>query len=109
MVRLPIFGKALLPLLMVATVACDATPPPVGMERGAELFIPASSGSIISNKRLSGGGGVTVNQTINVTTGVQQTVRSEIVNLMPQIANATKAAVADSRLRGGSFSKAFGG
>ena len=83
--------------------------PTIVGERGAELFIPASSGSIISNKRLSGGGGVTVNQTINVTTGVQQTVRSEIVNLMPQIANATKAAVADSRLRGGSFSKAFGG
>ena len=82
-------------------------------ERGAELFVPSSSGSIVSNKNLAGagigGGGVTVNQTINVTTGVQQTVRSEIVNLMPQIANATKAAVADSRLRGGSFSKAFGG
>ncbi|MAM02789.1 MAG: cytochrome c oxidase subunit II [Myxococcales bacterium] len=38
MLRLPIFGKALLPLLLVATVACDATPPPVGLERGAELF-----------------------------------------------------------------------
>ncbi len=82
-------------------------------ERGKEIFVPSSSGSIVSNKNLAGagvgGGGVTVNQTINVTTGVQQTVRSEIVNLMPQIANATKAAVADSRLRGGSFSKAFGG
>ena len=82
-------------------------------ERGAELFVPSSSGSIVSNKNLAGAGiggaGITVNQTINVTTGVQQTVRSEIVNLMPQIANATKAAVADSRLRGGSFSKAFGG
>ena len=83
-------------------------------ERGKELFVPSSSGSIVSNKALAaagvgGGAGVTVNQTINVTTGVQQTVRSEIVNLMPQIANATKAAVADSRLRGGSFSKAFGG
>ena len=83
-------------------------------EMGKELFVPSSSGSIVSNKALAaagvgGGGGITVNQTINVTTGVQQTVRSEIVNLMPQIANATKAAVADSRLRGGSFSKAFGG
>jgi t-SNARE complex subunit (syntaxin) len=82
-------------------------------ERGAELFVPSSSGSIVSNRDLASagvaGGGITVNQTINVTTGVQQTVRSEIVNLMPQIANATKAAVADSRLRGGSFSKAFGG
>ena len=38
MVRLPIFGKALLPLLLMGAVACDATPPPVGMERGAELF-----------------------------------------------------------------------
>ena len=73
------------------------------------MFVPSSSGSIIPNKELSGGSGVTVNQTINVTTGVQQTVRSEIANLMPQIANATKAAVADSRLRGESFSKAFGG
>ena len=82
-------------------------------ERGAELFVPSSSGSIVSSRDLASagvaGGGITVNQTINVTTGVQQTVRSEIVNLMPQIANATKAAVADSRLRGGSFSKAFGG
>ena len=78
-------------------------------ERGPELFVPSSSGSIVSNKNMAGAGGITVNQTINVTTGVQQTVRSEIVNLMPQIANATKAAVADSRLRGGSFSKAFGG
>ena len=76
-------------------------------ERGAELFIPASSGSIVANKNMQGGG-VTVNQTINVTTGVQQTVRTEIANLMPQIAEATKSAVADARLRGGSYSKAFG-
>ena len=76
-------------------------------ERGAELFIPASSGSIVANKNMQGGG-VTVNQTINVTTGVQQTVRTEIANLMPQIAAATKSAVADARLRGGSYSKAFG-
>lgn len=78
-------------------------------ERGAEMFVPSSSGSIIPNKELSGGSGVTVNQTINVTTGVQQTVRSEIINMLPQISQATQAAVADSRLRGGSFSKAFGG
>jgi hypothetical protein len=54
-------------------------------------------------------GGVVVNQTINVTTGVQQTVRAEIVQLMPQIAQAAKGAVADARLRGGNFSKAMGG
>ena len=76
-------------------------------ERGKELFIPASSGSIVANKNMQGGG-VTINQTINVATGVQQTVRTEIASLMPQIAEATKTAVADARMRGGTFSKAFG-
>ena len=47
---------------------------------------------------------VVVHQTINVTTGVQQTVRAEIANLLPQISEAAKSAVQDSRLRGGTFS-----
>ena len=55
------------------------------------------------------GQGVTIVQNINVTTGVQQTVRAEIANLLPQISNAAKAAVADSRMRGGGFSKAMVG
>lgn len=74
-------------------------------ERGQELFVPSQSGSIIPNGKLQSGGGVTVNQTINVSTGVSQTVRSEIVNLMPQIAAHAKAAVAEGRLRGGTYSK----
>ena len=79
-------------------------------ERGAEMFVPNQSGAIIPNNKLgSGGGGVVVNQTINVTTGIQSTVRAEIVQLMPQIAQAAKGAVADARLRGGNFSKAMGG
>jgi len=48
-------------------------------------------------------------QNINVTTGVQQTVRAEIANLLPQISNAAKSAVADARMRGGGFSKAMVG
>lgn len=52
--------------------------------------------------------GVVVNQTINISTGVSQTVRAEIVNLMPQISAAAKSAVADGRARGGSFGKALG-
>lgn len=55
------------------------------------------------------GQGVTIVQNINVTTGVQQTVRAEIANLLPQISNAAKSAVADARLRGGGFSKAMVG
>lgn len=83
------------------------TPYMVG-ERGPELFVPARSGSITPNNQLRGnGGGVTVNQTINVTTGVQQTVRNEIQTLLPQIAEASKAAVLDARRRGGSFANAF--
>jgi hypothetical protein len=57
------------------------------------------------------GGGmqpVVVNQTINVTTGIQQTVRAEIANLLPQISEAAKAAVADSRMRGGSYGTSMG-
>lgn len=77
-------------------------------EAGAELFIPNKAGVIVPNNQLQAGNGVTINQTINVTTGVQQTVRTEIASLMPQIAQATKSAVADARLRGGSYSKAFG-
>ena len=46
-------------------------------------------------------------QTINVTTGVQQTVRAEILGMMPQIASASKAAVLDAKRRGGSFGGSF--
>ena len=56
---------------------------------------------------MGGGGGVSVNQTINISTGVSQTVRAEIAQLMPQIANSAKAAVLDAKQRGGTFSKAF--
>ena len=76
-------------------------------ERGPEMFVPNSQGSIIPNNR-AGGNGVVVNQTINVTTGVQQTVRAEIASLMPQIANAAKGAVADAKMRGGNYSKMLG-
>ena len=54
-----------------------------------------------------GGDAVTVNQTINVSTGVQQTVRAEIKQLMPQIAESAKSAVVDAKRRGGSYGRAF--
>lgn len=75
-------------------------------ERGPEMFIPSRSGSIVPNNKL-GGGTVVVNQNINVATGVQQTVRAEVLGLMPQIAEASKAAVLDARRRGGSFAGSF--
>ena len=78
-------------------------------ERGPEMFVPNQSGSIIPNNQVGGGSGVVVNQTINVTTGIQSTVRAEIASLMPQIAQAAKGAVADARVRGGNFSRAMVG
>lgn len=77
-------------------------------ERGAEMFVPNQSGSIVPNNKL-GGGQVTVNQTINLSTGVSQTVRAEVMNMLPQISEAAKSAVLDARQRGGSFASAFGG
>lgn len=79
-------------------------------EHGAELFIPNTNGAIVSNRDLmSGGSGTVINQTINVSTGVSQTVKAEIMNMMPQIANQTKQAVLDARTRGGSYSKGLVG
>ena len=76
-------------------------------ERGPELFVPNTAGKIISNEQMSKNNGLVVNQTINVTTGVQQTVRAEIISLMPQIANAAKTAVADARQRGGAYASSM--
>ena len=44
---------------------------------------------------LSGGGGTVVNQTINVETGVSQTVRAEMISLLPKFKKDTMAAVLD--------------
>ena len=74
-------------------------------EQGPELFMPGSSGRIIPNGQT---GGVTVNQTIQISAGVAQTVRAEIAALMPAIKRQTVDAVADARMRGGSFAAAMG-
>jgi hypothetical protein len=74
-------------------------------ESGPEVFYPQTQGTIVPNNAT--GGNITVNQTINVSTGVQQTVRTEIKSLMPQIAESAKAAVADAKRRGGSYGRAF--
>jgi hypothetical protein len=74
--------------------------------RGGFPAILHPNETVVDHQR---GGGVTVVQNINISTGVAQTVRAEVLNLMPQIQEATKAAVANSRQRGGSFSKAMAG
>ena len=76
--------------------------------RGGFMAMLHPNETVVDHAKGSGGG-VVIQQTINVTTGVQQTVRAEIATLMPQIAQATKAAVADARMRGGNFSKSMVG
>jgi hypothetical protein len=75
-------------------------------EKGPELFTAPSNGKIVPNDKM-GGGNVTVVQNINVSTGVQATVRAEIRQMMPQIAESAKGAVIDAKRRGGSYGKAF--
>ena len=75
-------------------------------EAGPEAIMPLKRGPD-GKLGVEGGGGVTVVQNINVSTGVQQTVRTEIKSLMPQIAEASKAAVADAKRRGGSYGRNF--
>jgi hypothetical protein len=76
-------------------------------EKGAELFVPDGvSGTIVPS---GAGGGVTVHQTINLSAGVSQTVRAEVMGMLPQIQEASKSAVFEARRRGGSFASAFGG
>ena len=58
---------------------------------------------------MSGISPVVVNQNLNIETGVAQTVRAEILSMMPMIQNSTLSAVQNARQRGGSFAASFGG
>lgn len=85
------------------------TPSLVG-EKGPELFVPHTSGGIFTNRSLKnsgGGGGATVNQTINIETGVSQTVRAEMISLLPQIKQESVNAVMDAKKRGGQMADTF--
>ena len=88
------------------------TPRLVG-ERGPEIFVPNTGGTIMNNmnsKNAMGGGGTTIiNQSINFATGVVPTVRAEVTKMMPQIADVTKAAVQESAMRGGNFRRSLVG
>ncbi len=95
----------------VAGVAANGGPVQAGQryvvgERGPEMFTPNVSGTITPNSQM-GGNGVTVVQNINISTGVQQTVRAEIRQMMPQIAQSAKSAVVDSKRRGGNYGRAM--
>lgn len=80
-------------------------------ERGPELFIPNSAGVIRNNhdtmNMMGGSAQPVVNQTINVTTGVAQTVRAEVMSMMPRIKSETISAMIDGKKRGNAVAQAF--
>jgi hypothetical protein len=82
-------------------------------ERGPEIFVPNTGGTIMNNMNSKNavGGGTPINiyQNVNFATGVVSTVRAEVTKMMPQIADVTKAAVQESAMRGGNFRRSLVG
>ena len=78
-------------------------------ERGPELIIPNTSGSVMNGMNtksaMGGGSTIVVNQSLNFSTGVVGTVRAEIQKMLPTIAEVSKASVLDASRRGGNFRK----
>jgi hypothetical protein len=78
-------------------------------EHGRELFVPQVNGRILSaaqtnNASGGGGDGVTVIQNNTFGNGVS---RAEVNAMLPKMVEATKSAVADAKLRGGSYGRSF--
>ena len=80
-------------------------------ENGPELVIPRHSGTVVNANQtanaMGGGSGTTVVNNISVTGSDAAMVRTEIAKMIPQITNATKAAVIDAKQRGGQMAAAF--
>jgi hypothetical protein len=78
-------------------------------EKGPEIITPRHSGTVVP-AHLSAQGGqssMTVNNNITVTGSDAANVRMEVAKMIPQITEATKAAVIDARRRGGQMRAAF--
>lgn len=87
--------------------------PTIVGERGAEIFVPNTGGTIMNNMNsknaMGGGSPIIVNQSVNFSTGVVPTVRAEVQKLLPQISDVTKGAVLEAAVRGGSYRKGLMG
>lgn len=78
-------------------------------EKGPEIIRPRHSGTVVpAHLSGQGGSGFTQNLTISVTGSDAANVRMEVAKMIPQITEATKAAVIDARRRGGQMKAAFG-
>ncbi|CAB4139419.1 hypothetical protein UFOVP346_45 [uncultured Caudovirales phage] len=81
-------------------------------EQGPELIVPRHSGTVLNaanTNSAKGGDTVVVNNNISVTGSDAAMVRNEVTKLIPQITEASKAAVINARQRGGQMRATFGG
>ncbi len=102
-------GGSKAPVQLAGGGNIQARVPSLVGERGPELFMPNTGGKILNNQEttraLGSGQPVNISQSFNVTTGVAQTVRAEIMSMMPLIEGQTVQAVADAKQRGGAFAQ----
>jgi lambda family phage tail tape measure protein len=76
-------------------------------EAGPEAIMPLKRTASGKLGVVAEGGGVVVNNNINVQGDNAAAVRAEVAKLMPTITQATKSAVIDARRRGGQMKAAF--
>jgi chorismate mutase len=75
-------------------------------ERGAELFVPSSSGTIVPNHRMGteGGSAPAINITYNIASGIS---RAELAPILDTERKRLKAEIPDMVRRGGAYRAAF--
>ena len=82
----------------------SGTPYLVG-ERGPEIFMPSSSGTIVPSHRTAGAaGGASINVTYNISSGVS---RAELMPILDAERKRLKAEIPDMVRRGGAYRAAF--
>jgi phage-related minor tail protein len=92
--------------------AVQAGRPYVTGEHGRELFVPSSSGRVLSvaqsKAAVAGGGGTSVVQNFNFAANGDESVKQLIAQAAPRIAKMTEKGILDSRRRGGQMKAVFG-
>jgi hypothetical protein len=108
-IGLPLFGVAEMGQLMYGGPRAMGGPVSSGTaytvgESGPEMFVPGTNGYILPNG-MGSGETIIVNQTINVETGVSQTVRAEMATLLPRFKQEAMTGVLEAKSRGGSYAR----
>jgi hypothetical protein len=80
-------------------------------EQGPEIIVPSTSGKVLTNSQskdaMSGGGSVTVQNNITVTGSDAAMVRQTVVQMLPQITQASMNGIVDAKRRGGRVGSVF--